>query len=368
MSLNISDTVRVISGKNAVIDNAGLLKEFGKKCLIVTGKGSAVKSGALDNIKTALESEKIDYSLFDEITENPKTSDCFAAGNRARESGADFIVGIGGGSPLDAAKAVAVYASNPQISSPDLIYCVPIENEPLPVVLIGTTAGTGSEVTCVSVLTNGKGKKKSVKGKNYYASLVFADSKYTYSLPYSVTVSTALDALCHASESYLSNKATTDSGQFSEKAITVLWGELVSLLETGKTPDEENRDLLYDASLYAGAAINITGCCFPHTVGYYLTEKHGVSHGRACAVFLAEYVKRGLEFKNEKALRLLGIMGTDFERFEKTVLALADVKININEEELEEYLPNWENAANFDNSPGGFTKEDAKTLFEKLFL
>lgn len=367
MSFNLQKPVEVISGKNSLTDNADLLRKFGKKCLIVTSGTAAKKSGALDDIKKALNDNGIEYEIFGSITENPETSDCFAAGEKAREFCADFIVGIGGGSPLDAAKAVGVYASNSQISSPDLIYSEPVNNKPLPVVLIGTTAGTGSEVTGVSVLTNEKGKKKSVKGENYYASLVLADAKYTYSLPFSVTVSTALDALCHAVESYLSAKAYEKSKAFAEKAISLIWDELVRLENEKTLPDETHRDILYDASIYAGLAIEKTGCCFPHTVGYFLTEKHGISHGRACAVFLPEYVKRGLEFKKYDAEKLMSLMNTDFDTFEKTVFSLADVKINLNEKEHEDYLPNWENAANFNNSPGGFSGLDAKRLVEKIF-
>ena len=185
MNCDFLNPVRVISGKNAIINDASELIKYGDRCLIVSSGSAAVKSGALDDVITELEKEKIEYSVYNKITENPRTADCFEAGKNAREFGAKFIIGIGGGSPLDAAKAVAVYATNPQISSPDLIYSESVENKPLPVILVGTSAGTGSEVTKVSVLTDGNGKKKSVKGEKYYACLVFADSKYTYSLyPY----------------------------------------------------------------------------------------------------------------------------------------------------------------------------------------
>ncbi|MCR4564205.1 MAG: iron-containing alcohol dehydrogenase [Clostridiales bacterium] len=368
MSFNLEKLVRLISGENAVINNVSELKKFGEKCLIVTSGTAAVKSGALSDVKAALEKGNIRYEIFGRITENPKTADCFEAGEKAREFGADFITGIGGGSPLDAAKAIAVYASNPQIDSPDLIYSLPVENKPLPVVLIGTTAGTGSEVTGVSVLTNCQGKKKSVKGENYYAALVFADPKYTYSLPFSVTVSTALDALCHATESFFSARANGESEYYSKVALPYIWDELTKLKNTRNLPDNDARERLYDGSLFAGAAINITGCCFPHTVGYYLTEKHGVSHGRACAVFLPDFVRRAMNCMPEKAEKYLNWLGTDIDAFEKTVLSLADIKIDLNEKELENYLPNWEKAANFDNSPGGYSKEDAQKLIEKLFL
>lgn len=367
MSFNLEKPVRMISGENTVKNNAHELKKLGGRCLIVTSSSSAKKSGALSDVTEVFNENGIEFSVYDGITENPLTSSCFEAGKAARDFDADFVLGIGGGSALDAAKAVAVFASNPQISSPDLIYAEPVVNKPLPVALIGTTSGTGSEVTGVSVLTNTKGKKKSVKGENYYASIVLADYKYTCSMPYSVTVSTALDALCHAVESLLSQKADESSVSFSKKAITLVWGELVKMKNSYALPSEQVRDRLFDASIYAGLAIEKTGCCFPHTVGYFLTEKHSVPHGKACAVFLPEFVKRGLEYENERASSFLELIGASYEEFEKTVLSLADVNITLDENELESYLPNWEKAANFDKSPGGFNKYDAQKLITDLF-
>ena len=367
MSLYLTEPVTLVSGVNTVMNNSEKLAALGRKCLIVTSGTAAEKSGALADVTTALKKENIGFEIFNSITENPKTSDCFEAGERARECGADFIIGIGGGSPLDASKAIAVYASNPHISSPDLIYSVSADSKPLPVALIGTTAGTGSEVTGVSVLTNTQGRKKSVKGKNYYASVVLADSKYTYSMPFSVTVSTALDALCHAAESFLSNKADEKSKEFALNAVSLGWKELVRLEKEKTLPDERQRNALYDASIYAGLAIEKTGCCFPHTVGYFLTEKHAVPHGKACAVFLPEYLRRGLDFKKREAEKLLSVMNTDIDAFEKTVLSLADVSVKLDKSELENYLANWQSAANFDNSPGGFTAENAKELIIRLF-
>jgi alcohol dehydrogenase class IV len=367
MSYCAKAPVNVIGGYNAVPDNAELLSQFGKSCLIVTGSTAAKKSGALDDVEKALVTRGIEYSVFDGVTENPPTEVCFEAGRQARENKADFIIGIGGGSALDAAKAVAVYATNPQISSADLIYSEPVANKPLPVVLVGTTAGTGSEVTGVSVLTDTKGKKKSVKGENYYAALVFADAKYTCSLPFAVTVSTALDALCHATESFFSSRSEEQSVKAAETAIPLIWNELTGLEKSGKLPDREARERLFDGSIYAGAAINITGCGFPHTVGYYLTEKHGIPHGRACAVFLPAFVGRGIRYLPEKAERYFDLIGTDPVSFEKTVLSLADVNVKIDSSELEAYLKNWQSAPNFDKSPGGFDAQQAKELIIRLF-
>ena len=130
-----------------------MIKTFGKKCIIVTGGKSALLSGALDDMKYALKECDIKYEIYDKIGPNPRIDHCHEAGEIARKFGADFIVGIGGGSPLDAAKAVAVYAANPEMKR-DEIYTTTNRNKALPIVAIGTTAGTGSEVGRVSVLTN----------------------------------------------------------------------------------------------------------------------------------------------------------------------------------------------------------------------
>ena len=103
MDFNFFSPINVKSGKNCVIKNSALLREFGEKCLIVTGGTSAKKSGALDDVVVALSTEDIDWLIYDKITENPRLDHCHEAGRLAFEERVDFIVGIGGGSPLDAA-------------------------------------------------------------------------------------------------------------------------------------------------------------------------------------------------------------------------------------------------------------------------
>jgi hypothetical protein len=151
---------------------------------LVTGGNSARASGALADAIRALDAQGIGYAVFDGIGPNPLISACHRAGETARDCGAEFLIGIGGGSPLDATKAVAIYAANADLTA-EAIYKREYEHPPLPVVLIGTTAGTGSEVTSVAVLTDdASGRKKSILGPDCYASLVFADPEYTHSVPY----------------------------------------------------------------------------------------------------------------------------------------------------------------------------------------
>ena len=281
--------VNIIGGNNVLQNNKNLFSEIGKRCLIVTGAASAKKSGALDEVIAVLDELNIEYSVFDKITENPLTTTCCEGGKVARDFSADYIIGIGGGSPLDASKAVCVYATNPQIID-DGIYTDEVTNKPLPLIVIGTTSGTGSEVSGVSVLTRKDGRKQSVSGKNYYAKYALADAKYTYSVPYRTTVSTALDALAHAIESMFSPRADFLTEQFALISIRMIHPVLEKLSKSDALPDEADRDTLYFASLYAGFALNKGGTGFPHGMGYALTEDYNVPHGIACAVFIPQYL------------------------------------------------------------------------------
>lgn len=370
MDFNFYSPINVKSGKDCVTDNSALLKSFGKKCIIVTGSASAKRCGALSDVTGALEKEDIAYIIYDKITENPRIDHCHRAGALARDFNAAFVIGIGGGSPLDAAKAVAVYATNPSFS-PEDIYTPEKRERALPIVAIGTTAGTGSEVGRVSVLTNPEtGRKKSIAPNDCHPSLTFADPKYTYSMPYSVTVSTALDALSHVLEGYMSVKCGDIPTLFGEKAIALIWEGLLFLHREKTVPDEALREKLYYSSLYAGITLAYCGTAFPHPLGYILTENYGIPHGKACTAFMGEFIERAAEHTPERAERALDIMGTDLAFFKKAIDELTDLpEITMTEEQIKKYCERFDTTpANFKFSPGGFTKEDAVKIFRERFL
>ena len=149
MNLNSFMPVKLITGAGCVRANGKELAKLGKVCLIVTGKTAAKASGAFRDVTDTLDGNGQQWLLFDEIGQNPKLTDCMAAAEKAIAAGADFILGIGGGSPLDAAKCIAVLAANPGLTQAQL-YAFDWANAPLKIVAVGTTAGTGSEVTKVS--------------------------------------------------------------------------------------------------------------------------------------------------------------------------------------------------------------------------
>ncbi|MGN0545902.1 MAG: iron-containing alcohol dehydrogenase [Acutalibacteraceae bacterium] len=367
MSEQVYMPVKCVWGDNAVAKNSALLAELGKKCLIVTGKTGAKLSGALGDAVSALDSQGISYAVFDGISENPLVSSCFSAGCAARKCGAEFILGIGGGSVLDACKAIAIYASNPELAPMD-IYLRKYSSKPLPAALIGTTAGTGSEVTSVAVLTNDEtGRKKSISGADCYAAISFCDPKYTCSLPRKSTVSTALDAFAHAVEGFFTPKCNGVVRLFAEKCIPELYRCLKALSESDSV-DPVLRKPLYYSSIYAGLVINTCGTAFPHPLGYVLTENYGVTHGEACAAFFAPFIDRCAAFAPEKFADFVK-MTDDADAVKAVVASLTDLSgISISNEDAEKYALRWQSVIpkNFTASPGGLTQREAADILAEI--
>lgn len=368
MNLDFYMPVKTISGCDCVSSNSDVLCGLGKKCMIVTGTSSAKKSGALDDVIAALEKHSVEYKIFDEVKENPYLQTCFAAGREAREFDADFIIGIGGGSPLDSAKSIAVFAANPDLKPHD-IYDREWENQALPIILVGTTAGTGSEVSAVSVMTDAEtGRKKALTDPQCFAQISFLDPKYTYSVPYDVTVSTALDALAHATEGFLSPKCTEIAELFARKAIPMIWNKLELLEESTGEISKETRNELYYGSIFAGYVLCSVGTAFPHPFGYILTEDFNIPHGRACAAFLSELFMHTMEADPQRAVEFLEIIDRPYTNFCALTDKLADFKnVKMTEEQIEKYSARWINLKNFKNVRGGYSVEKGKELFKKLF-
>ena len=359
--------VRLLTGRGVVARNAERLAAFGRRCLIVTGGSGAKRCGALDDVIAALGSQGIEYRIFDGVRPNPSVFSCVEGGRLAHEFGAAFIVGSGGGSALDAAKLIAVSAANPALDAEGL-YRKNWPNAPLPVVLVGTTAGTGSEVTPVAVITDPSGRKNSFHGEDFYAALSFGDPCYTESLPLSVTASTGVDALAHCLESLLSRTATDVSRAFALQGIAQLLAPLRTVA-AGKLPSGAEREILYHGSILGGMAISVTGTVFPHKLGYWLTEEHGLPHGFACAVFLPALLRHA-EACGETDLRaLLSRCGTDPESLIALIEALTpkpDFSLTISEADA--LVPRWKNNAALSKTVGGVDAEELRGILRDLFV
>ena len=363
--MNFYLPVRLYTGSGCVRRHGEELRALGKRCTIVTGRTAAEKSGALKDVTDTLQEAGTGFTVFHGIEQNPSVRSCREAGAAAREAGAEYIIGIGGGSALDAAKAAAVFAANPALEE-DGFYSGQWPADPLPIVLVGTTSGTGSEVTKVSVLTDSRKRKHSIHDDRLYARLAFGDSRYTEALPRTITLTTGIDVLAHCTESYFSRKADEISRAYAVRGVRLLAGPAGPLRKAAEGTEltPEDREQLYEASILGGMAINTTGTCFPHNVGYYLTENFGVPHGFASAAFLPELL--------EAAGKADGRYREDFflacgisERalLDLTKKCLPEFNFTMTEQEIEDALPRWENNGSVSN-----TRADVDTAFIREML
>lgn len=368
MDFNFFMPTQVISGRGCFENSSSILKELGSRCLVITGAASAKKSGALDAAQRVLNAAGIEYILYDKVQPNPLLSQAYEAGSAARKFRADFIIGIGGGSPLDAAKAAAVFASNPTFK-PEDIYKGTF-SKALPIVLVGTTAGTGSEVTAASVLTvDEKHIKKSITHKCCYARIAFADPTYTETCPYNQTVAAALDALCHAVEGFYSVKAGDISKMAALEALKLLWPNLLRLrAHKDELPDSAAREQLYYGSLWAGITLNHCGTGFPHPAGYPLSLEFYIPHGRACAVFLPDYIRLNAPAAPERTVKLLSVLGCSIDEFCAAVEDLTAIRgLRLTRERCEEFAKLTEGRKNLTNAVRPVTVDEVRSIYEKLF-
>lgn len=316
---------KVYQENDAVMKHAAEIAAIGKKALIVTGKLSSKKNGALDDVKKALESQNTEYIIYDDIGENPTIDMVMDAAEKGRNNGADFVIGIGGGSPMDAAKAIALMIQNFDTSS-DVLYQA-VDLKALPVIEVPTTCGTGSEVTPYAVLTRDELQTKQSISHRIFPDIALIDPKYIKSAPLSVLRNTAIDALGHFIESYFNTAADDYSRMICQYGLSV-WSENIPVL-LGEEADEETYDSMLLASTLAGMAIAHTSTNVPHGLSYYMTCHKGVPHGKAVGIFLPGYLKAVSEMYQEDVDMVLSMLGFDeleqFSFFIRQVLGEWDI-------------------------------------------
>lgn len=332
--MNFYIPTQIFTETDCVKHHAGLLAGGGTKALLVTGRGSALKTGAYEDVTGALSEHGVDFCVFDRIEENPSVETVAEAAAFGLSQGADFVVGIGGGSPLDAAKAIALMMANPDKDS-EILY-KKCELSALPVYAVPTTAGTGSEATPYAILTLHNEKTKRGIAHRIFPAAAFADPKYLAFAPQQVLCNTAVDALGHIAESYFNTKATHYSRMLCEYALG-LW----------RDGSPSSRSL---ASTMAGMAISHTGTSIPHGLSYFLTYEHGDAHGKAVGVFLVPYLRHVPA--QDEVLHFLNLMGLSSLRELETLLLSMIGTASVAKEEETRYISSLlSNQAKLANCP-----------------
>ena len=322
-------------GEGCIKQNSSELAALGRKALIVTGGHSAQKSGALADICMAMDEQGIEYAIFNKVENNPSPETVKAGGMEAKRSGADIIIGIGGGSPLDAAKAVAVLAANDM--EPVELYTNNFRNKPLPIIAIPTTSGTGSEVTPYSILTRRDLQTKvSFGNADTFPKIAFLDPHYTESQPWDVTVNTAIDALSHCVEGYLNKRRTPPGDILAQEGIS-RFGLSMGNLKSGKVSYEDRENLMY-ASMLGGMVISHTGTTIVHGTGYNLTYFKDIPHGKANGYLMAEFLRFNYEFEKERIENILKLLQLDsIDAFSDAMTALLGEAPVFSETEIAQY-------------------------------
>ena len=273
---------KIIIGEHALEEAGGLLAGFGRKALIVTGK-HVVTSPMMEELKGVLEEVKVAYAIFDGITGEPTNTMIEEGLASYQREGCDFCIGIGGGSPLDSAKAIAAMVTNPGgiASYNGKTIAVPTP----PVVAIPTTAGTGSEATKFTIITDLETDTKMLlKGDVLLPALAVVDPRFSMTSPKSVTAATGLDALTHAVEAYTSVKAMPLTDSYAVSAIQRILKWLPLAYRDGL--DQEARKEMAIAALEAGICINNSSVTIVHGMSRPIGALFHVPHGISNAMLL----------------------------------------------------------------------------------
>ncbi|MGW6300438.1 iron-containing alcohol dehydrogenase [Peribacillus butanolivorans] len=295
-NFNLPTSIEFGNGK---VKNIGKrAKELGrKKALLITDKGLA-QTGILQKVTDSLDQEGVNYIVFDEITPNPKDVDCHRAYQQFKDEEIDLLIGLGGGSSMDTAKAIGTLLTHGG-ELRDRYGVNLLEREITPLICIPTTSGTGSEVTTGSVITDTVTKQKeAILDIRLAPKLAILDPELTLTLPKSITAATGMDALTHAIEAYTSNIAEPISDALSLYAIELIAKYLPLAVENGNNLEARKNMLV--ASLIAGMAFNHADLGAVHAMAEPLGGLYDTPHGVANSIFLPHVFEFNIPSNPEK--------------------------------------------------------------------
>lgn len=296
MGFNMYVPTRIVFGAGTV-KTLHALKLPGKKAVIIVSNGnSAKKYGYLPLVEEELRKAGVQTAVFDKIQANPLKATVEEGGRFTRDNGCDFIVALGGGSVLDAAKGVAVSATNPgdlwDYAFGKTGKAKPIKNRPLPIVAITTTAGTGSEVDQWGVITKPETNEKIGFGgiDALFPELAVIDAELMKTVPPKYTAYQGFDALFHSTECYISTAANLMSDMYAISAIDNIGKYLCRAVKDGE--DFEAREHLAFANTLSGVVMTISGCTSEHSLEHAMSAYHqDLPHGAGLIMISKAYYR-----------------------------------------------------------------------------
>lgn len=356
--------VNIQFGWNKVDNVAEFAAPYGKKALIVTGRSSAKKSGLYDRVVEKLDAAHIGHVLFDQVDANPLTTTALDGAALAKSESCDMVIAIGGGSIMDCAKGIAFMAVN-EGDINDYIFNRKVSDNALPLIVIPTTCGTGSEGNGFGVLTNPEtGDKKSLRCNAIVPKVSIVDPAVMGTMPSHVLASVGFDALCHNIEAYTSKTAQPFTDALAHYAVTLLAQYLVPLYKHVKATAEGKPAVLNEiqltkawesvtlASTIGGMVINTAGVTLAHGMEHPASGLKDITHGIGLAVIEPVAVEYTWSANPDKFGVLARIFnhGDGSELGEALRLVVHDLDLTTNLTEL------------------GFTKKDIPWLVENVYV
>jgi alcohol dehydrogenase class IV len=298
---------RIIYGTNTVGELAEVVQRYGKRAVLVFGGSSLVKSGIYERIVTLFKDRGIESHDIGGIGHDPDEEQVGSTVQRVLDTNPDAIVGIGGGSVIDAAKAASLLATNGgEVAD---YWAGKAFTEPsIPFVAVPTTSGTGAEVTKNAVISSAdRSFKKSIRSDLMIPDVALVDPALTLSVPPEVTAHTGLDALIQNLEAYTSRGAGPITDTLARKGIELAGAALPRAVRVPE--DIEARESMALASLYGGITLANAGLGLAHGLAHPLGIRYGIPHGKACALTMAAVIRYNHPARRERYEEIAGLLG-----------------------------------------------------------
>lgn len=328
---------RIFLEEGALQKAAKYIAALGKKALIVCGQSSAYKSGVMADLLPVLQAADITHDIYPGIRENPDLQSILRGKAQFIASQCDFIIAIGGGSPIDAAKAISLAVANDLAE--DQLYNSALHQKSLPLVAIPTTHGTGSEVTQYSVLTDTKSSKKAGFGSELiFPRVAIVDARYMMSLSPEVSLNTSIDALSHLLEGVYSIQRNEFLMPLIAKGIKLIIQNLSQCLEK---PDYlPARAALAQASTLGGITIAHSSTTLQHALGYPFTTAFGIPHGLANGMFMEQIMNFYAPALQNELNQLFDLLGMSKDEFLSWLNGFPiQIKVELSEAQIEAWIP-----------------------------
>ncbi|NBI89086.1 iron-containing alcohol dehydrogenase [Lachnospiraceae bacterium] len=370
---------QIINGAGALDMAESSLAQLGKKAMIVTDK-VMIELGNCEKLENALKNQGIEYIIYSEITGEPTDKMVEEGLALYKAQNCDFLIALGGGSPIDAMKAIASLTLNGGSIAGYMGKEIAVEMPPI--VAIPTTAGTGSEATQFTIITDTRNNVKMLlKGKVLMPRLAVIDPQFTMTAPPKITAATGLDALCHAIEAYTSRKSQEMSDTFALSAVKRIFRYLPKAFHNGQ--DEEARVQMSVAALEAGIAFNNASVTLIHGMSRPIGALFHVAHGLSNAMLMKECLSFALEGAYERFAALgqtIGAAGAEDssqvagEKFLAAVIALTEEletptleEYGISKEAFFQTIPKMAQDAMTSGSPQNTLREVTQEDIEKMY-